>query len=103
VSTLAADVTRPLLTAPRSQESIPELTKNVLLVMNASEVLLPPPAPGAPEQRSGEQVALWALTAERLAQFLPGLLDELFGAAPIRMPETAAAAPEAGAAGGQAA
>ena len=101
MSTLAADATRPLLTAPRSQESIPELTKNVLLVMNASEVLLPPPAPGAPEQRSGEQVALWALTAERLAQFLPGLLDELFGAAP--MPETAAAAPEAGAAGGQAA
>jgi len=53
-------------------EAVPELLKNVLLVMNASGFLLPP----HDEQRTEEQAALWNATFERIHPFLPDLQGE---------------------------
>lgn len=56
-------------------EAIPESLKNVLLVMNASGVLIPP---STPETRTELQQELWQDTVLRIEEFLPGLMDELF-------------------------
>lgn len=56
-------------------EAIPESLKNVLLVMNASGVLIPPPTP---ETRTELQQELWHDTVLRIEEFLPGLMEELF-------------------------
>lgn len=49
-------------------EAVPELLKNVLLVMNASGFLLPPSSP-----RNEDQARLWTATFERIQPFLPEL------------------------------
>ena len=64
-------------------EAVPESLKNVLLVMNATGLLVPPPSGAASEDDRGErQVALWAATHERIERFLPGFLDEIIPAPP---------------------
>jgi len=59
-------------------EAIPENLKNVLLVMSASGVLVSPPAPGQPDERTQKQAILWAVTFDRLKRFLPTLQEETF-------------------------
>ncbi|GAA5857907.1 hypothetical protein JCM5353_003755, partial [Sporobolomyces roseus] len=66
-------------------EAVPELLKNVLLVMNASGFLLPP----HDEQRTEEQAALWNATFERIHPFLPDLQVELFPPPRIPVPFSA--------------
>ncbi|BGP04186.1 GDP/GTP exchange factor for ARF [Rhodotorula toruloides] len=61
-------------------EAVPELLKNVLLVMNASGFLLPPYAEG----RTEAQARLFDLTFNRIEPFLPELQRELFP--PPRVP-----------------
>ncbi|GEM12705.1 sec7 domain-containing protein [Rhodotorula toruloides] len=61
-------------------EAVPELLKNVLLVMNASGFLLPPCAEG----RTEAQARLFDLTFNRIEPFLPELQRELFP--PPRVP-----------------
>ncbi|THH01721.1 hypothetical protein EW026_g1024 [Hermanssonia centrifuga] len=56
-------------------EAIPESLKNVVLVMNATGLLVPTP-PGE-DQRDDRQKALWAATHERIDRFLPGFLVEV--------------------------
>ncbi|EJD53363.1 Sec7-domain-containing protein [Auricularia subglabra TFB-10046 SS5] len=57
-------------------ESVPETLKNVVLVLHASEILLPPPSSGE-DTRDEVQAALWAATHERIERFLPGFLDDI--------------------------
>lgn len=52
-------------------EAVPESLKNMILVMHASEFLVPPP------QQSENQRTLWSATQERLERFLPGFLLEI--------------------------
>ncbi|KAH0584078.1 hypothetical protein H2248_009651 [Termitomyces sp. 'cryptogamus'] len=55
-------------------EAIPESLKNVLLVMNAAGILVPPSEPDARDER---QRTLWTATQERMERFLPGFLIEI--------------------------
>ncbi|KAI0721619.1 Sec7-domain-containing protein [Cerioporus squamosus] len=66
-------------------EAVPESLKNVLLVMNATGLLVPPSSPE--DDRDERQVALWAATHERIERFLPGFLDEII---PTPPPKSAA-------------
>ena len=62
-------------------EATPENLKNVLLVMNASGLLIPPSQPAAdeaPQTRTPNQVDLFDKTFERIQRFLPKLKEELF-------------------------
>ncbi|KAN0061081.1 GDP/GTP exchange factor for ARF [Thecaphora frezii] len=59
-------------------EAIPENLKNVLLVMSASDLLLPPPPSGQHDARTTHQAALWAVTFDRVQRFLPGLMEDVF-------------------------
>ncbi|KAI0807169.1 Sec7-domain-containing protein [Fomes fomentarius] len=61
-------------------EAVPESLKNVLLVMNATGLLVPPSSPE--DDRNERQVALWAATHERIERYLPGFLDEIIPAPP---------------------
>ena len=61
-------------------EAVPESLKNVVLVMNATGLLVPPSSPE--DDRDERQVALWAATHERIERFLPGFLDEIIPAPP---------------------
>ncbi|GAA6009496.1 hypothetical protein JCM10207_003803 [Rhodosporidiobolus poonsookiae] len=61
-------------------EAVPELLKNVLLVMNASNFLVPPHEP----ERTEQQARLWDATFSRIQPFLPELQRELFP--PPRVP-----------------
>ncbi|KAL5533225.1 GEA2 [Sanghuangporus sanghuang] len=55
-------------------EAVPESLKNVILVMNAMDILVPP----APEdKRTERQKEVWRATRERIERFLPGFLDEV--------------------------
>ncbi|KAL0577890.1 GDP/GTP exchange factor for ARF [Marasmius crinis-equi] len=54
-------------------EAVPESLKNVLLVMNAAQILVPPPA--GEDTRDQRQRTLWTATSERLERFLPGFLS----------------------------
>jgi brefeldin A-resistance guanine nucleotide exchange factor 1 len=56
-------------------EAIPESLKNVVLVMNANGLLVPPERT---ETRSESQQELWQVTHARIEQFLPGFMEELF-------------------------
>ncbi|KAI0361936.1 Sec7-domain-containing protein [Trametes cingulata] len=67
-------------------EAVPESLKNVLLVMNATGLLVPPTSPE--DTRNERQVALWAATHERVERFLPGFLDDII---PTPPPQPAAA------------
>ncbi|KAL0063281.1 GDP/GTP exchange factor for ARF [Marasmius tenuissimus] len=53
-------------------EAVPESLKNVLLVMNAAQILVPPPV--GEDTRDQRQRTLWTATTERLERFLPGFL-----------------------------
>lgn len=55
-------------------EAVPESLKNVILVMNATDILVPP-SPG--DHRTDQQRALWDATHERVERFLPGFLAEV--------------------------
>lgn len=63
-------------------ESTPENLKNVLLVMNASGILLPPPFEGEADTRTTGQIQLFDKTFERIQRFLPKLKDEIFVTTP---------------------
>ncbi|KAG6819604.1 hypothetical protein H0H93_010328 [Arthromyces matolae] len=63
-------------------EAIPESLKNVLLVMNAANILVPP---SEPDVRDEQQRTLWTATQERMERFLPGFLVDV-----IPQPEPAA-------------
>lgn len=54
-------------------EAVPENVKNLLLVLHASGVLVPPPAAisGQADSRTPDQAAFWAVTFDRLDKFLP--------------------------------
>ncbi|KAI0047968.1 hypothetical protein FA95DRAFT_1540484 [Auriscalpium vulgare] len=54
-------------------EAVPESLKNVILVMNAAGMLVPPP-PSLEDTRDEWQKELWLATQERIEQFLPGFL-----------------------------
>ncbi|KAL4268665.1 SEC7 domain-containing protein [Pleurotus pulmonarius] len=56
-------------------EAVPESLKNVLLVMNAAGLLVPPPS--GEEQRTERQRTVWTSTHERMERFLPGFLTEV--------------------------
>ncbi|KAF8306441.1 Sec7-domain-containing protein [Clavulina sp. PMI_390] len=73
-------------------EAVPESLKNVILVMNASDILVHPPpmtndtaAPPASGQED-ERVVLWNETQDRLEGFLPGLLHDLLPPPPSPAP-----------------
>jgi len=72
-------------TAPLQHEAIPETLKNVILVMNAAGLLVPP---SEPDLRTEKQQRLWATTEERLERFLPKFLGSVFGAAPNVRPSS---------------
>ncbi|ESK85960.1 golgi-specific brefeldin a-resistance guanine nucleotide exchange factor 1 (bfa-resistant gef 1) [Moniliophthora roreri MCA 2997] len=55
-------------------EAVPESLKNVLLVMNAAQILVPP---SPQDNRDQRQRTLWTATSERLERFLPGFLNEV--------------------------
>lgn len=57
-------------------EAVPESLKNVILVMNATGILVPPPAEND-DARQDRQRTLWSATYERIEQFLPGFLDDI--------------------------
>ncbi|CAE6422889.1 unnamed protein product [Rhizoctonia solani] len=87
------DVMRGFLkTGRRDQlaEAIPESLKNVLLVLNASGVLIPPTTP---ETRTELQQELWQETLLRIDAFLPGLMEDLFPPPPPPEPEPEPATP----------
>ncbi|KAH9901236.1 Sec7-domain-containing protein [Cubamyces lactineus] len=69
-------------------EAVPESLKNVLLVMNATGLLVPPTSPE--DTRDERQISLWAATHERIERFLPGFLDEII---PTPPPQPAPAPP----------
>ncbi|QRV74795.1 Sec7 guanine nucleotide exchange factor [Ceratobasidium sp. AG-Ba] len=64
-------------------EAIPESLKNVVLVMNANGVLVPPETPDA---QSEAQQELWADTHAKIDSFLPGFMEDLFPPAPPPSP-----------------
>ncbi|GLB35139.1 putative guanine nucleotide exchange [Lyophyllum shimeji] len=55
-------------------EAVPESLKNVLLVMNAVGILVPP---SQDDERSERQRTLWTATQERMERFLPGFLGDV--------------------------
>ncbi|KAG8899424.1 GDP/GTP exchange factor for ARF [Tulasnella sp. 408] len=63
----------------QAYEAIPESLKNVVLVLNASQVLLPP---DHPDSRTPTQIQYWDSTKQQLDAFLPGFLEELVPSSP---------------------
>ncbi|KIO27117.1 hypothetical protein M407DRAFT_73603 [Tulasnella calospora MUT 4182] len=63
----------------QAYEAIPESLKNIVLVLNASQVLLPP---DHPDSRTPTQIQYWDSTKEQLDAFLPGFLEELVPSPP---------------------
>jgi brefeldin A-resistance guanine nucleotide exchange factor 1 len=61
-------------------EAVPESLKNVILVMNAAEILVPP---SADDHRDERQRTLWSATQERMERFLPGFLTEVITIPPV--------------------
>ncbi|KAJ8519864.1 hypothetical protein ONZ45_g3215 [Pleurotus djamor] len=60
--------------ADQLYEAVPESLKNVLLVMNAAGLLVPPTEN---DQRTEQQRTLWTATHERMERFLPGFLSDI--------------------------
>jgi len=58
------------------REAVPESLKNVVLVMNAANILVPPSG-AEPDERDQQQRTLWASTHERIERFLPGFLKDV--------------------------
>ena len=63
-----------VLTECVQYEAVPESLKNVVLVMNTTDMLVPP-VEGI--TRTERQRALWEATQERIERFLPGFLAEV--------------------------
>jgi len=61
-------------------EAVPESLKNVILVMNAAEILVPP---SADDHRDERQRTLWSATLERMERFLPGFLADIISIPPV--------------------
>jgi len=61
-------------------EAVPESLKNVLLVMNAVGILIPPGS-----NQEDLQKTLWSNTHERMERFLPGFLVDVI---PVPPPDT---------------
>ena len=80
---------RDVLTSGPQHEAIPESLKNVVLVMNATGSLVPPPSSGADDLRDDRQKQLWAATHERIERFLPGFLADVLPPTPPPPPNTA--------------
>ncbi|KIJ34647.1 hypothetical protein M422DRAFT_782793 [Sphaerobolus stellatus SS14] len=55
-------------------EAAPESLKNVLLVLHASGILVPPHEPDTRDER---QRSMWAATQERIDRFIPGFLSDI--------------------------
>lgn len=75
-------------------EAIPESLKNVVLVMNASGLLV---QPESPDTRSELQQELWQDTVDKIERFLPGFMEELFPPPPPQpepTPQAAEPAPQ---------
>jgi len=66
-------------------EAVPESLKNVVLVMNATGLLVPP---STEDRRDEQQRLLWTATFERIERFLPGFLADV-----ISIPSPAIPAP----------
>ncbi|KAG5650373.1 hypothetical protein H0H81_012460 [Sphagnurus paluster] len=60
-------------------EAVPESLKNVVLVMNAVGILVPPSPEG--DERDERQRTLWTATHERMERFLPGFLADVIPSA----------------------
>lgn len=56
-------------------EAIPESLKNVLLVMNAAGILVPPQE--TDDKQDELHRTLWTATHERMERFLPGFLTDV--------------------------
>lgn len=61
-------------------EAVPESLKNVLLVMNAAGILVPPISDQ--DGRDERQRTLWTATQERMERFLPGFLADVIPTPP---------------------
>ncbi|KAG8217297.1 hypothetical protein J3R82DRAFT_5392 [Butyriboletus roseoflavus] len=75
------DLLDRLISAEKSEqlyEAVSESLKNVVLVMNAASILVPPPA--AEDNRDERQRTMWTATHARLERFLPGFLTEVVSA-----------------------
>ncbi|KAJ6500445.1 hypothetical protein C8R45DRAFT_896478 [Mycena sanguinolenta] len=55
-------------------EAVPESLKNVVLVMHAAQILVPPPPAESEDARTDRQRTLWVATNERVERFLPGFI-----------------------------
>lgn len=55
-------------------EAVPESLKNVVLVMHAAQILVPP---SADDKRDERQRTLWNATNERVERFLPGFIGSV--------------------------
>lgn len=44
--------------------------------MHTSNLLIPPPSSGNPDERTGDQKGLWEKSAQRIERVLPGFLME---------------------------
>ncbi|KIK45792.1 hypothetical protein CY34DRAFT_801092 [Suillus luteus UH-Slu-Lm8-n1] len=64
-------------------EAVSESLKNVVLVMNAANILVPP---SQEDQRDEHQRTLWAATQARLERFLPGFLTEVIPTPQLQLP-----------------
>ncbi|TRM59389.1 hypothetical protein BD626DRAFT_550235 [Schizophyllum amplum] len=73
-------------------EAVPESLKNVLLVMHATDILVPAPPAGSDDARTEKQQTFWSATQVRMERFLPGFLQEVIPA-PVVKPSPPAAAP----------
>ncbi|KAJ8595613.1 Sec7-domain-containing protein [Rhizopogon salebrosus TDB-379] len=62
-------------------EAVSESLKNVVLVMNAADILVPP---SQDDQRDEQQRTLWTATQARLDRFLPGFLAEVIPTPQLR-------------------
>ncbi|KZV62609.1 Sec7-like domain is implicated in guanine nucleotide exchange function [Peniophora sp. CONT] len=63
-------------------EAVPESLKNVVLVMHAADLLVPPVGEGIHDTRSARQQVLWDATYQRVEGVLPGFLAAVIPAPP---------------------
>ncbi|KAF8630385.1 hypothetical protein AX15_002943 [Amanita polypyramis BW_CC] len=63
-------------------EAVPESLKNIILVMNTSNLLVPPTTSGE-DTRDERQRTLWTATHERIERFLPGFLKDVVPPSPV--------------------
>lgn len=81
-----------------NQNEAGESLKNVLLVLNSSQLLIPPPASGSQDERTDLQKEIWDKSHLRIGKILPGFLEDFVAspgprAAPPPAPRTPAEHP----------